>query len=156
MSQASLPIHSMQAGDVRLGRPRLMSLGRVLALSGGAFATPGWPAKNLHTDMAAAQAAGLSTIVVSGTQWEGHMVGLLVDTVGPAWFEGGTIDIKLPRSVKVDETLTPRLVLEAFEERDGRRIARFAVAVTNDAGDEVLVGTASAPASHPAGSNARA
>lgn len=153
MSNASsLPILSMQPGETRAGRPRLMSLGRVLALSGGPFATPGWPAKNLHTDMDAARAAGLATIVVSGTQWEGHMVGLLVDTVGPGWFVGGTIDIKLPRSVKVDETLTPRLTLTGFEDRAGRRTALFDVAVTNDNGDEVLVGTASAPV--PSGSAA--
>ena len=145
----ALPILAMQPDDVRIGRPRLMSLGRVLALSGGPFPNPGWPAKNLHTDMAAAQAAGLATIVVSGTQWEGHMVGLLVDTVGPGWFAGGTIDIKLPRSVKVDETLTPQLKLEGFEERAGRRFALFSVTVLNGDGQEVLVGSASAPV--PAG-----
>jgi len=141
----SLPILSMQPGDQRVGRPRLMSLGRVLALSGGPFAKPGWPDKNLHTDMAAAQSAGLSTIVVSGTQWEGHIVGLLINTVGMAWFEGGTVDIKLPRSVRVDEVLTPSLRLEALAERDGRTIAQFSVAVTNGDGEQVLVGTASAP-----------
>lgn len=139
------PILSMQPGDQRSGRPRLMSLGRVLALSGGAFAKPGWPDKNLHTDLAAAQAAGLSTIVVSGTQWEGHIVGLLIETVGLAWFEGGTVDIKLPRSVRVDETLIPSLRLEAIIDQDGRRVAQFSVAVCNGDGDQVLVGSASAP-----------
>jgi len=141
----SLPIHTMQPGAERIGRARHMTLGRVLALSGGAFAKPGWPDKNLHTDLAAAQAAGLSTIVVSGTQWEGHIVGLLIDTVGPAWFDGGTIDIKLPRSVRVDETLVPRLTLERFADADGRSVAHFAVSVVNGDGEPVLVGTATAP-----------
>lgn len=35
-------------------------------------------------------------MVVSGTQWEGYLVGLLVETMGQAWFEGGRLDVKIP------------------------------------------------------------
>jgi acyl dehydratase len=123
-----------------------MTLGRVLAFSGGPLSKSGWPDKNLHTDLAAAQRAGLSTIVASGTQWEGHIVGLLIDTVGMSWFQGGTIDIKIPRSVRVDEVLLPRIRLERLEDRiEGGQTAHFSVSVTNGDGEAVLIGTASAP-----------
>ena len=119
-----------------------MSLARALALSGGPMDKPGWPDKNLHTDTAAAMSAGLSEIVVSGTQWEGHMVGLLVDTMGLAWFEGGRMSVKIPRSVKIGETVQPKLKLDAVVQREGHTLAELTIWCENAEGQEVLVGTA--------------
>ena len=130
-------------GELYQGKPRTLTWARALALSGGPFDTPGWPDKNLHTDIAAANAAGLSAVVVSGTQWEGYLVGLLVEMFGAAWFSGGQLDIKIPRSVKIDETVRPSARLEAREPAgDGWRIA-LTVWCENQDGEQVLVGTAS-------------
>ena len=148
----TLPIATMRPGDVRAGRVRTITLARALALSGGPFDQPGWPDRNLHTDAAAAMSAGLAGIVVSGTQWEGHVVGLLVDTLGPAWFGGGRMSVKIPRSVRIGETVQPKLRLDAIAEEDGRTVAEFTIWCENAEGQEVLVGTARCPV--PAAENA--
>ena len=144
----SAAIKPLQVGETRLGRPRTLSMARALALSGGAFDKPGWPDKNLHTDPVAAADAGLSAVVVSGTQWEGYVVGLLVDTFGAAWFDGGIIDIKIPRSVKIGETLQPGLCLEALIEADGQTRAHVNVWCRNADGEDVMAGTASCVVAH--------
>jgi len=124
------------------GKARKLTLARALALSGGPFDTPGWPDKNLHTDLKAANDAGLSDIVVSGTQWEGYLVGLMVELFGSDWFGHGELDIKIPRSVKIDETLQPKACVDA-NERAGERV-RIALSVwcENQDGEKVMVGTA--------------
>lgn len=132
------PILSMQPGDTRAGRARVLTLARALALSGGPFDKPNWPDKNLHTDAQAAASTGLSEIVVSGTQWEGYLVGLLAETMGPGWFDGGSLDIKIPRSVKIGETLQPKLTLDRLE----GGTAHMSVWCENAEGQQVMVGTA--------------
>lgn len=139
----SVPVIEAKVGEVYTGKARKLTWARALALSGGPFETPGWPEKNLHTDLKAANDAGLSTVVVSGTQWEGYLVGLLVEIFGMAWFRGGHLDIKIPRSVKIDETVQSKACLEEREqEADAVRIA-LSVWCENQDGEQVMVGTAS-------------
>ena len=109
----SVSIAHARVEEIFEGKARKLTWARALALSGGPFETPDWPDKNLHTDLKAANDAGLSAVVVSGTQWEGYLVGLLVEMFGMAWFHGGQLDIKIPRSVKIDETVQPKARLEA-------------------------------------------
>ncbi len=141
----SFPIAVMEPGDVYAGRPLLLSVARTLALSGGPFGSPGWPERNLHTDVNAAKEAGLSQVVVSGTQWEGHMVGLLVQAAGLSWFDGGHLDVKLTKSVKVGETVQPKLRLDAVTHHEGHAYAGLTVWCENAHGESVLVGTAKCP-----------
>lgn len=142
----SLPILSMKPGDIRTGPVRTLTLARVLALSGGPLDKPGWPDRNLHTDEQAAAAAGLAHIVASGTQWEGHMAGLLVDTLGLAWFNGGCMNVKIPRSVRIGDRLVSKLKLDAVVQRDdGTAVAEMTVWCENAQAEQVLVGTASCP-----------
>ncbi|MPZ46514.1 MAG: hypothetical protein GEV05_24630 [Betaproteobacteria bacterium] len=125
------------------GRPRKLTHARALALSGGPFDLPVWPEKNLHTDRDAAREAGLAEIVVSGTQWVGYTVGLLVELCGPAWFAHGEIEHRITRSVPIDETLMPVATLAARESvPSGVRVV-FSVRCENGAGEQVLVGKAS-------------
>lgn len=141
----TFPIETMAPGEVHAGQPLTLSVARTLALSGGPFGSPGWPDRNLHTDIEAAREAGLSEVVVSGTQWEGHLVGLLVRAAGPAWFDGGHLDVKLTRSMKVGETVQPKLRLDAVTQTEGRTYAALSVWCENGQGDPVLVGTARCP-----------
>jgi len=55
---------------------------RMLTFSGGPIDAPGWPAKNLHTDVEKATEAGLPAPIASGIQYEGHLVELLVQLFG--------------------------------------------------------------------------
>lgn len=135
-------LQSAEPGRVFEGRARKLTWVRALALSGGPFDAPGWPDKNLHTDLDAAHAAGLAEVVVSGTQWEGYLVGLLVELFGMAWMHHGELDIKIPRSVRIGETIQPKARLETREQsEEGERVA-LAVWCENQDGQQVLVGTA--------------
>ena len=144
-------IGSMEIGNVVSGRRRTLTLARALALSGGAFDNPGWPDRNLHTDAKVAAATGLAEIVVSGTQWEGYLVGLLVELIGVGWFAGGELDIKIPRSVRIGDTVQPHARLVAINKDDRADPERRAMAATlvslevwceNGEGQQVMVGTA--------------
>ena len=132
-------IAAAQPGAVFAGKARKLTWARALALSGGPFETPGWPSKNLHTDLEAANDAGLAEVVVSGTQWEGYLIGLMIELFGMAWFEGGEVEIKIPRSVKIDETVQPKARLESREAEGGRTRYRLAVWCENQDGQQVML-----------------
>lgn len=134
---------SAEPGRVFEGRPRQLTWARALALSGGPFDAPGWPDKNLHTDLEAARTAGLSEVVVSGTQWEGYLVGLLAELFGIAWMRHGHLDIKIPRSVRIGETIRPRVRLEGRESIEGGVRFTLVVWCENQDAQQVMVGTAS-------------
>lgn len=140
-----LPIDEMKPGDVRCGKPRSLTMARALALSGGPFDKPGWPDRNLHTDAEVARSTGLVDVVVSGTQWEGYLVGLLVDTFGMDWFNGGRLQIKIPRSVRIGDTVQAKLRLDEVADQHGQRLAKMTVWCENGLGQEVMVGTAECP-----------
>ena len=129
-------------GQVFAGRARQLTLARALALSGGPFDAEVWPAKNLHTDLHAANDAGLSEIVVSGTQWEGYLVGFLVELFGMPWFGCGELEIKIPRSVRIGESLQPKARLESREAQAGGLRLALSVWVENQDGAQVMVGSA--------------
>lgn len=123
-------------------RPLIFSLARILAFSGGSFAGPNWPARNLHTDIAKAREAGLPGLIASGTQTEGLLVEMLIGLFGEAWLHRGELEIKFPRSVLVDDTVRCRAVLQAIERQgDGDRY-QLDVWCENQAGDKVIIGTA--------------
>ena len=99
----------LSEGTEAAGTPRELSMGRILAFSGGPLATAGWPAKNLHTDTAKAQEAGLTAPIVSGIQCEADVIRLLIRLFGEkAWFETGRLHIKYPKLVFADTELTAR------------------------------------------------
>ena len=124
------------------GAPRRLSLARALALSGGAFDTPGWPDRNLHTDLQAANDAGLAAIVASGTQFEGYLLSLLIDLFEDHWLRGGEVDVKITRSVQVGETLRAAARVDGRHDVDGGTRIVLAVRCENEDGAPVLVGTA--------------
>lgn len=145
----SATLRDAEIGRVFAGRARKLTLARALALSGGPFDAPEWPEKNLHTDLKAANATGLAEIVVSGTQWEGYLVGLMVELFGMDWLRHGTLDIRIPRSVKIGETVQPRARLEGRTDERGTTRVSLKVWCENQDGVEVLVGTASCALSPP-------
>jgi hypothetical protein len=78
----------------RTSRPRTISFARMLAFSGGEIGTPGWPASNVHTDLAKAKRAGLQNTIASGIQAEGYLIAMIVDELGEGWLSGGTLSVK--------------------------------------------------------------
>ena len=131
-------------GTTFSGPARRVSLERIWAFSGGPLAAEGWPARNLHTDASIAQASGLPTVAASGPQYQGYLIGLLVDLFGSRWLEGGTMDVKFVRLVPAGAVITPEAVLRRCERVDDRIVYEFDVRCVDADGELVLVGTATA------------
>jgi hypothetical protein len=143
-------IEQAELGTIFLGPVRHLSIERVLAFSGGAFSRPNWPDRNLHTDLEKAQEAGLAGVIVSATQFEGHLIDLLIDLFGEKWFTAGVIETRIPKSLMLDDFLQTKAVLrEVRDDIDGRTFA-LDVSCENQRGEQVLVGTASCRLPRPA------
>ena len=136
-------IMNAQVGAKFIGPVRHLTLERVRAFSGGPFAQTQWPDRNLHTDEGKAREAGLAGIIVSGTQFEGHLIDLLITLFGEAWFTAGTIEIKIPKSLMLGETMQPKATLREVREAEGERIFVLDVRCDNPRGEAVMIGTAS-------------
>ena len=125
------------------GRARALSMTRMLAFSGGPFAAPGWPAKNLHTDAAKAREAGLAAPIASGVQYEGDIIRLLTELFGDTWFSRGKLHVKYPRPVFAGMSVLPRARVRARRPGDGGTVVELEVWCETSEKEVVVVGTAS-------------
>jgi acyl dehydratase len=143
MTAVSRPrILTAAVGESFDGRSLEFTLPRILAFSAGVPGDQGWPLRNLHTDEEKAREAGLPAMIASGTQSEGLLIELMLDLFGEAWFGTGIVELKLPMSVFVGDTVTPRAtVTEIDEVPEGRRYS-LEVWCEKQTGDRVLTGTA--------------
>ena len=135
-------IFDAEVGTEFFGPIRRLTRERVLAFSGGPFSQPQWPDQNLHTSLEKAREAGLPGIIVSATQFEGHLVDLLIELFGDAWFSAGTIETKIPKSLMLDDSVRPKAMLREVRDDGGYRIFMLDVKCENQHGESVLVGTA--------------
>lgn len=133
---------NVKAGDRFQGRPKAMPLARLLAFSGGPLTDPEWPKSNIHTDDAFARSTGLPGLCAAGTQYQTHLVELMVDMFGESWLAGGTMAVKMVDLVMVDDTVTAKAEVTrvALEGKD--RVVHFEVWSERGDGAKVLVGTA--------------
>lgn len=148
-------IDHAEIGTVFDGSRHHLSIERVLAFSGGPFARPNWPDRNLHTDLEKAQEAGLPGVIVSATQFEGYLVDLLVDLFGDAWFTTGVIETRIPKSLMLDDFVQPKAVLRAVDDDGKNRTFTMDVSCENQRGEQVLIGSASCRLPRPSGSASR-
>lgn len=142
MTMFSLHSNDWKSGTEWRGPTREMTIERILAFSGGVIGEDGWPHHNLHTDEKIARASGLPGIIASGTQFEGHLLELLISVLGESWLEHGQLSVRIPKSVYVGDFLTPVVVLAKYDEDNRGRIFVFDVRVENQRGEQVLVGVA--------------
>ncbi|MCC6533032.1 MAG: MaoC family dehydratase [Burkholderiales bacterium] len=140
---SALDVLTAAPGTIFRGKPKTLSLARSLAFSGGAFDTPGWPERNLHTDLAVANETGLAKVVASGTQFEGYLASHLLRVFGHDWYSHGAWDVKIVRSVKVDDVVTPIVKLTARTDESGAIRIQAEVWCENQDAEKVLTGTAS-------------
>jgi len=134
-----------EVGSVFIGPVRRLSIERVLAFSGGAISEPDWPEQNLHTNMDKAREAGLPGIIVSGTQFEGHLIDLLVELFGDTWFGAGTIESKIPKSLMLNDTVQAKAIVGEISGEGDFRTFSLEVSCENQNGEQVLIGTAACP-----------
>jgi acyl dehydratase len=124
------------------GKRKTISEARVFAFSGGRFSAPGWPAKNIHTDLEFARSCGLQTRSVSGTQYMGYLIELMVDLFGESWLSQGKMELKFIAIVDVEDSLLTKAVVTSKElEGSGTRFV-LDMWCENQRGDKIVVGTA--------------
>jgi len=132
----------IREGEVFTGKPKIVSLERIWAFSGGPFSNFGWPKKNIHTDLEFARSCGLPHVAASGTQYQGYVVELLIDLFGLEWLSHGTMDIKFIDIVDAGDTLVSTVTIRSKESLDiGARLI-MDVSCENQNGNKVLVGSA--------------
>ncbi len=129
-------------GETVPGRVFTMSLARILAFSGGAFDEPGWPQRNIHTCVDDAREAGLGNIIASGTQSQGLLLGLLIDTFGPRWHTSGELVLRFRKPVQIDDRVQPMLRRAGSEPVAGGVRQTVAAWCENRSGERVIDGSA--------------
>ena len=128
-------------GAVFAGKTKKMSWERIATFSGGPFNTPGWPRKNIHTDLETAKASGLETIYVSSTQYLGHLAELMIEIFGVGWLShGSTSNLKFIHPVAENDTVQTKARVADIA-ADGT--CSLEVWCENRAGTQVMVGEAS-------------
>jgi acyl dehydratase len=125
------------------GKPKKLTWERIWAFSGGPFNTPGWPKKNIHTDLGFANSMGLQTVFVSATQYLGHLAELMIDLFGEGWLRGGkTSNAKFIKPVTQGDTIQTKAKVHSKEEKGSVIEYTLDVWCENQNGDKVLVGAA--------------
>jgi len=133
----------IQEGRPFSGKPKKITEERVYAFSGGFPKGPGWPQKNIHTDVEFARRCGLSDRNASGSMFEGYVTELMVDLFGENWLRGGKMQLVFIRMVTIGDTVLPKAIVQSRrEEHSGTRFV-LEVSCENQHGDKVAVGTAS-------------
>ena len=130
-------------GQEFAGKPKKLTCERLWAFSGGAFDTPDWPKKNIHTNLEFARSTGLDRTYASATQYLGYVTELMADLFGEDWFRGGKLgNAKFIKPVTEGDTITVKARVESKDE--GNQITRYVLDVwcENQNADKVLFGTA--------------
>jgi acyl dehydratase len=125
------------------GKPKKVAESRVLAFSGGPLNAPGWPAANIHTNLKFAQSVGLPTRAISATQYQSHLIDMLIDIFGINWFKHGRIDSKFVVPVDVNDIITSKLIVTSIDLEGSAKMVKFDASCENQRGQKVLIGTAS-------------
>jgi acyl dehydratase len=100
--------------------------------------------KNIHTDLEAAEAAGLRLPIMQGQQQVCFIAELLTNFFGASWFTSGWEKVKFISPLYTYDSVTARgAVTGEVEEEEGTRL-ELEVWVENEAGEMTAVGWASA------------
>jgi acyl dehydratase len=130
-------------GQELSGKPKKMTWERIAAFSGGAFNTPGWPKKNIHTDLEFSKETGLTKVYVSGTQYFGHIAEFMIDHFGEEWLSGGQVsDLKLIAPVTEGDIVRAKAIVQSKEEKGATVTYTLELWSENQNGEKVAVGTA--------------
>ncbi len=130
-------------GHTVTGRKKKVTSYRTWLFSGGWPRFNGWPAKNVHTDLAAARQSGLPTRAASGAMCLGYLSELLVDLFGDRWLTYGELSSKFIGIIDAgDDIVSKARVTDVAETESGVQVS-LDVWCENQDGTPVVVGTAS-------------
>ncbi len=129
-------------GHTVTGRKKTVTSYRTWLFSGGWPRFDGWPAKNVHTDLAAAQQSGLPTRAASGAMCLGYLTEFLVDLFGDEWLRHGELTSKFIGIVDAGDDIFCKARVTAREETGPGICLALDVWCENQDGTPVVVGTA--------------
>ncbi len=124
------------------GRAKTVSQERICAFSGGFPKDPGWPKRNIHTDLAFARHCGLSAQAASGAMFEGYLAELMIDLFGLQWLRNGKMSLVFVKTVTPGEILTAKALVMAKKSVSTGVEFLLDVWCENSLGDRVVLGTA--------------
>ena len=131
-----------QEGHEFSGKLKTVTEGRVYAFSGGFPKGPGWPKKNIHTDLDFAKSCGLPTRAASGAMFEGYLTELMIDLFGESWLRHGKMSLTFIAIVDPGDTLVPKSIVRSRQAEDSGVWFVMEVWCQNQHGNKVVVGTA--------------
>ena len=135
--------HDTPVGHTVTGRKKKVTSYRTWLFSGGWPRFDGWPAKNVHTDLAAARQSGLPTRAASGAMCLGYLSELLVDLFGDRWLTHGELTSKFIGIIDAgDDIVSKARVTDVAETGSGVQVSLDVWCEKQD-GTPVVVGTAS-------------
>lgn len=130
-------------GHTVTGHTKKVTSYRTWLFSGGWPRFDGWPAKNVHTDLAAAQQSGLPTRAASGAMCLGYLTELMVDLFGEQWLSHGELTSKFIGVVDAGDDVVSKARVTGVDKTDSGVQFSLDVWCGNQVGTSVLVGTAS-------------
>ena len=135
--------HDTPVGHTVTGRSKKVTSYRTWLFSGGWPRFDGWPAKNVHTDLAAARQSGLPTRAASGAMCLGYLTELLVDLFGDRWLSYGEFSTKFIGIIDTGDDIVSKARVTDVKSTDS--VVQFSLDVwcENQDGTPVVVGTAS-------------
>jgi 3-hydroxybutyryl-CoA dehydratase len=101
-------------------------------------------AGNFHSDDGEGAQLGLGGAIVQGGQLVGYLNEMLSRSLGEGFIIGGAIAVNFIRPARPGDTVTTGGTLTATTERDGQLQGAFDIWLENQAGEKLVVGTASA------------
>lgn len=141
MSQA-LP----RPGDLRPGDslpPLLRRIGWEEVRRFNRYVTGGRDTRNIHTDDEVARKAGLPRAVAAGRHPAAFIAERMADLLGTGFLAGGEIEVTFAKPVFPGDVLQLTATLKARLDEEGGTRLLFEVALLNQEGVPVTVGTAS-------------
>jgi len=132
-----------QEGQEFYGSLKTVTEEKVYAFSGGVPQDPGFPKKNVHTDLAFAISCGLPTRAASGAMFEGYFAELMIDLFGEEWLSSGEMSVAFIAIVDVGDELISKAIIQSKQPSEDSGL-KFIMQVwcENQRGEKVVVGTA--------------
>ena len=130
-----------QEGCEFSGKLKEITEERVYAFSGGFPRGPGWPHKNIHTDLEFARRCGLPTRNASGSMFESYLTELMIDLFGEDWLKQGKMQLVFIRMVTIGDRLLPKAIVQSKRLEDAGMRFVLEIWCENQHGDKVVVGT---------------
>lgn len=133
-------IEAMEVGDALPARTFEMSRESILKFN--RYVAGGRDTKNIHTDDAAARRVGLPRAVATGRHPVAFIAELMVKHLGAGFLEGGELDVAFVKPVFPGDVLHLSATLREKRREGGKTRLLFDVALANQEGAAVTVGTA--------------